>query len=162
GSVLLGNFDGGASPDRSSADGNNAIESVTAASTAVAAETNIALASAGAVASASSTLGTGFEPSSVLDRRRAGATSGPRGGSGATWGGGGGWADGTPGSFPDWIEIDFPTSAAISHVNVFSVQDVYFAPGEPTAAQTFTWYGLRNFEVQYWTGSAWAAVPGTS
>jgi hypothetical protein len=21
-------------------------------------------------------------------------------------------------------------------------------------------YGLRNFEVQYWTGSAWAPVPG--
>jgi hypothetical protein len=25
---------------------------------------------------------------------------------------------------------------------------------------TFSLYGLRNFEVQYWTGSAWAPVPG--
>src|SRR5438477_5837276 len=24
---------------------------------------------------------------------------------------------------------------------------------------TFSLYGLRNFEVQYWTGSAWADVP---
>jgi hypothetical protein len=25
---------------------------------------------------------------------------------------------------------------------------------------TFSLYGLRNFEVQYWTGTAWADVPG--
>ena len=25
---------------------------------------------------------------------------------------------------------------------------------------TFTQYGIRNFEVQYWTGSAWQLVPG--
>ena len=25
---------------------------------------------------------------------------------------------------------------------------------------TFNLYGLRDFEVDYWTGSAWAAIPG--
>jgi hypothetical protein len=25
---------------------------------------------------------------------------------------------------------------------------------------TFTLYGVTNFEVQYWTGSTWADVPG--
>src|SRR5262249_11859040 len=48
----------------------------------------------------------------------------------------------------------------INEVDVFSVQDNYNSPVEPTASQTFSQYGLTNFEVQYWTGSAWAAVPG--
>jgi len=26
---------------------------------------------------------------------------------------------------------------------------------------TFTQYGIRDFEVQYWNGSAWQAIPGT-
>ena len=26
--------------------------------------------------------------------------------------------------------------------------------------QSFTLYGLSAYEVQYWTGSAWATVPG--
>ena len=105
--------------------------------------TNVALASAGAVVTASSTYGSGFLPATVIDGRRAGTA----------WGTNGGWADATPGSFPDWIEVDFPTSYAISQVNVFSVQDNYATPAEPTASQTFTWYGLRDFAVQYWTGS---------
>ena len=25
---------------------------------------------------------------------------------------------------------------------------------------TFTQYGIRDFQVQYWTGSTWQAVPG--
>jgi uncharacterized membrane protein len=27
---------------------------------------------------------------------------------------------------------------------------------------TFTSWGLRTFEVQYWTGTAWASIPGAS
>ena len=27
---------------------------------------------------------------------------------------------------------------------------------------TFSQYGITDFDVQYWTGSAWAAVPGGS
>src|SRR5262249_32707159 len=30
----------------------------------------------------------------------------------------------------------------------------------PTPTTTFTLYGLKNFEVQYWTGTAWASIPG--
>jgi uncharacterized protein (TIGR03790 family) len=159
-SVLLSNFDGTLSTSlRPSPNGgaigdalNKATESITAASTAIASDTNIALASAGAVASASSTYWTGFEPATVIDGKRPGAT----------WGAGGAWADGTPGSFPDWIQVNFPTSNAISQVNVFSVQDNYAAPVEPTATQMFTLFGLRDFQVQYWTGTAWATVPGAT
>ena len=44
------------------------------------------------------------------------------------------------------------------------MQDNYTAPVEPTATMTFGSWGLRNFEVQYWTGTAWeieAPVPTT-
>jgi hypothetical protein len=27
---------------------------------------------------------------------------------------------------------------------------------------TFSLYGIRDFQMQYWTGSAWATVPGGS
>jgi len=42
----------------------------------------------------------------------------------------------------------------VDEVNVFSMQDSYAAPIEPTPTLTFTSYGVRAFEVQYWTGTA--------
>lgn len=50
----------------------------------------------------------------------------------------------------------------MAEINVFSVQDSYSNPTEPTEAMTFTQYGITDFEVQYWNGSAWQAVPGGS
>jgi hypothetical protein len=72
------------------------------------------------------------------------------------------WNDGTQNSFPDWLEVDFNGSKTISEVDVFSVQDNFQSPSNPTPTMTFSLYGLRNFEVQYWTGSAWTDVPGGS
>ena len=112
--------------------------------------TNVALASAGAVASASSTYASGYAASGVINGDRAGVN----------WGNGGGWNDLTWGSFPDWVEVNFAGSYSISQVNVFAVQDTFWAPAEPTSTQTFTAYGVRSFDVQYWTGTAWATVPG--
>jgi hypothetical protein len=43
---------------------------------------------------------------------------------------------------------------------VFGVQDTYWAPSTPTPTMTFTQYGLVAFNVEYWTGSTWATVPG--
>jgi hypothetical protein len=45
-------------------------------------------------------------------------------------------------------------------VGVFSLQDNYSSPVEPTEATAFTKYGVTVFEIQFWNGSAWAAVPG--
>ena len=42
------------------------------------------------------------------------------------------------------------------------MQDNYQTPVEPTPTMTFTLWGLRAFEVQYWTGSSWAAIPGAT
>src|SRR5215472_18456695 len=76
---------------------------------------------------------------------------------------GGGWNDSAPpNTFPDWLEVDFSGSQTIGEVDVFSIQDNYSSPSDPTEAMTFSLYGLTGFEVQYWTGSAWADVPGGS
>ena len=112
--------------------------------------TNVAAQANGAVASSSSVYGAGYAPSSVIngDRR------------GANWGKNGGWIDGTPTSFPDWVQITFAGVRTIGQVDVFTIQDNWQAPAEPTPTMTFTQYGITNFQVQYWTGSAWTDVPG--
>jgi hypothetical protein len=112
--------------------------------------TNVALTTQGATATASSSFGPGYAP--------AGAINGDR--RGAPWGNGGGWNDATAGVFPDWIEVAFSGPKTIDEVAVFSVQDNYSSPVEPTATMTFTQYGLPDFTVQYWNGTAWQAVPG--
>jgi hypothetical protein len=111
---------------------------------------NVALASNGGVATASSTLTANYPASAVIngDRR------------GVGWGAGGGWNDGTSNAVPDWIEVSFAGAKTLDEINVFSMQDVYWAPAEPTPAMTFAYFGLRAFEVQYWDGSDWVAIPG--
>ena len=126
--------------------------SVTITVTALANRFNMALASNGGVASASSILNSNYPPS--------GAINGDR--KGLNWGAGGGWNDGTPNAGPDWIEVDFNGPKTIDEINVFSMQDNYTSPIEPTQTLTFTLWGLRGFDVQYWSGSAWLPVPGAS
>jgi subtilisin family serine protease len=111
---------------------------------------NVAAAANGGVASASSTSGANYEASGVINGDR----------KGLNWGANGGWVDATSGAFPDWVEVDFNGPKTIEEVDVFSVQDNYQSPVDPTAGLHFTRYGLTNFTVQYWNGTQWAAVPG--
>ena len=118
---------------------------------------NVALASGGAAATASSTYSTSYSnyPASAVingDRR------------GAGWGTleGGGWNDVTYNTYPDWVQIDFNGAKTIDEIDVFTLQDDYMNPVEPTEAMTFTAWGITAFDVQYWTGSAWASVPAGS
>ncbi len=113
---------------------------------------NLVLPSSGAVMSASSTHSAGYAP--------VGANNGDR--KGSAWGAGGGWNDATPNAWGDWLQADFGTAKSVAEINVFTVQDNYTNPAEPTEAMTFTQYGITDFEVQYWTGTAWQAVPGGS
>ena len=113
---------------------------------------NVAAAAAGGLASASSTYSAGSAP--------AGANDGDR--RGLNWGSGGGWADGTANVYPDYLQIDFNANRTITEVDVFTVQDSYWAPVEPTLATTFNDFGIRDFEVQYWNGSGWLTIPGTT
>jgi RHS repeat-associated protein len=65
-------------------------------------------------------------------------------------------------SLPQWVEVAFNGSKTINQIDVFSLQDYYENPVEPTEATTFSLYGLTAFEVQYWNGSTWVTVPGGS
>jgi hypothetical protein len=114
--------------------------------------TNFALASNGGIASASSVLSGGYPVAAVNDNAR----------SGANWGSGGGWADATPGSFPDWVQINFNGSKTIDRVVVYTVQDNYTNPVEPTDSLTFTQYGITDFTVQGWNGSSWVTLATVS
>ncbi len=113
--------------------------------------TNVALSGNGAAASASSIFSSGYPASGAVDGDRRGAN----------WGSGGGWNDAAPGNtFPDWLEVDFSGSKTISEIDVFTEQDNYSSPSEPTETMTFSSYGLSGYEVQYWNGSVWADVTG--
>ena len=110
---------------------------------------NVALATNGGTAAASSTYSASYAASS--------ANNGDRKGTG--WGNGGNWNDATGNAWPDWLEVSFNGAQTIEEIDVFTMQDNYQAPSEPTASMTFSQYGIRDFEVQYWTGTAWQAVP---
>jgi YD repeat-containing protein len=112
--------------------------------------TNVALASNGATASASSSYsGTAASGTNNGDRR--GLNYGQNG----TWGG-------ASSGFPQWLQIDFNGSKTIDEIDVFTLQDAYSSPAEPTEAMTFSLWGLTGYEVQYWNGSAWMTVTGGS
>jgi hypothetical protein len=114
--------------------------------------TNVAAASAGAVATASSTYNAGYAPIYVINAERAGTN----------WGNGGGWADATPNAFPDWVQVNFNGQKTLDRVVVYSLQDNYTAPVEPTDTMTFSLYGLTSFSVAIWNGSAWVTVGSVS
>jgi lysophospholipase L1-like esterase len=116
---------------------------------------NVALASFGGLASASSTINNNFNVYAVNNGDR-------RGYDWQVGRNGGGWNDNTANSFPDWVQIQFPAAQAIDEIDVFTVQDAYQTPGEPTSEMIFTQYGITDFEVQYWNGSTWSTVPGGS
>jgi YD repeat-containing protein len=111
---------------------------------------NVALASNGSTVTASSTYSSSFPASSVIDGDR----------KGLNWGGGGGWNDGTNGVWPDWLEIDFPSSQTISEIDVFTLQDNYSSPSDPTLTMQCNSYGIIDFSVQSWDGSNWVSEPG--
>jgi len=72
------------------------------------------------------------------------------------------WNDATTTVTDDWVQIDFAGVKTINRIDVFSVQDAYTTPVEPTTTMTFTKYGLSAYNLQYWDGSAWVAIPGAS
>jgi len=109
------------------------------------ASTNVARASTGAVASASSTYNASYSVAAVNNGDR----------TGAGWGAGGGWRDATAGVFPDYVQIVFNGWKTIDHVIVYTLQDNFASPVEPTDLLTFSNYGVTAFTVQGWNGSNW-------
>src|SRR4029077_3517002 len=60
---------------------------------------------------------------------------------------------------PDWLQINFSGTKAVDEIDVVTLQDDYNNPVEPIEAQTFSQYGITDFNVQYWDGSSWLDVP---
>src|SRR6202008_3541878 len=118
---------------------------------------NVALAANGGTASASSS----YTSSPSEDDSPGTAINGDRTGKiGSVLSG---WNDAPPvNTFPDWLQVDFNGSKTIGEIDVFTVQDNYSSPSEPSEALTFSNYGLTGYDVQYWDGSAWATVTGGS
>ena len=94
----------------------------------------------------------GFPVSAIINNERAGVN----------WGNGGGWNDNTANAYPDWVQINFNGSKTIDHVVVYTVQDNYANPVEPTDTMTFSLYGITAFTVQGWNGSAWVTLGSVS
>ena len=112
---------------------------------------NVALAANGATATASSILGSLYTASNAIDGEH----------KGLNYFNGGVWHSSAQ-TFPQWIQVDFNGNKTIDEIDVYSVQDNYQNPTEPTDTMTFSLYGLTSFDVQYWNGSAWMNVPGGS
>ena len=113
---------------------------------------NFALAANGGAVTASSTYNNAFPPTAANDGNRRGSN----------WGAGGGWNDASASAWPDWLQVDFGSVRSVAEFDVFTLQDAYANPQEPTATLTFSNYGITDFEVQYWTGLVWETVPGGS
>jgi hypothetical protein len=112
--------------------------------------TNVALASNGSIATASSQFSSSYLPDLAINGVR-------------NWaGGGGGWKDATADSYPDWLQVDFNGSKTIDEISVFVVPDDFGNSVDPTENTTFSLYGLKSFDVQYWDGSSWVTVPNGS
>ncbi|MEH2331568.1 discoidin domain-containing protein [Nostoc sp.] len=106
---------------------------------------NRCLFSNGATAIASSSFD-GYPVSSIINGNRKGI-----------WGNGDGW-NSSGGGFPQWVVINFDASYSISKINIFTLQDAYNSPSEPTPDMTFSNYGVTAFDVQYWNGTTWATI----
>jgi F5/8 type C domain len=113
---------------------------------------NYASAAKEATATASSIYDTRFPPAGVINGDR----------KGLKWAAGGGWGDATPNAFPDWVQVDFKGERMIDEINVFTLQDNYGIPVDPTETMTFSKYGITDFEVQYFKDGSWVTIPGGS
>ena len=110
---------------------------------------NVALASSGAVAAASSLHNANFPASAINDNERAGSNLNL-------------WSDGTQNAYPDWVQINFSGAKRIDRVVVYTLQDNYTNPVEPTDTMTFSLYGVTDFVVQGWDGANWVTLATVS
>jgi hypothetical protein len=109
---------------------------------------NVALAANGGTASASSVFSGAYPIAAINNGDR----------TGAAWGSGGGWNDATVDTFPDWAQIDFARVYQINRIDVITLRDVFSGGGEPTLSETFSLYGIVDFDVEYWDGDSWELV----
>jgi hypothetical protein len=117
---------------------------------------NVALAANGATAAATSEAGAGYAAAKAINGDRIGADY-DSGGANSAWA-----ASGTVPATQQSITVDFGQMRSVTEIDVFSAQDAHSAPSPPTLTMTGGLYVLQNFSLDYWTGSAWAAIPGAA
>ena len=121
------------------------------AALAAAPPVNVALASLGALATASTTyINGGYPASTAIDGER----------KGLNWGNGGGWNDGTRDLWPDSLDVTLNGNQTINEIRVYTVQNDFRNPVEPTPSTPADFYGIKDFEVQTCVGLICTTVPG--
>jgi hypothetical protein len=115
---------------------------------------NYALALNGSTASASSSYSVAYPAANLINGERAGANS-------TTGGVFNGWVSSTA-TMPQWVEVNFGQARSIREIDVFTIQDNYQNPVNPTLQMTFSSFGLVGFDVQYWNGTSWVTISGGS
>jgi len=123
----------------------------TVAAAAAAQPINVALQTNGGVATASSVYSPNHPAAAVND----GVLNGKNLGLGGVW------TDANF-DFPDWVQVAFNGTKTINRIDVITLPDDIAAGTDPTPDKTFSLYGITSYDVQYWTGSGWATVPGGS
>lgn len=114
---------------------------------------NVAASNSGSTAAGSTTYSNGFPASSAIDGDR----------KGTNWGGGsGGWNDATRDVYPDSLEVNFNNTRTINQIRVYTVQNDYYNPVEPTPLTPADVNGILDFDVQYFNGTNWITIPGGS
>ena len=113
--------------------------------------TNVALAANGGKATASSIFASGYEPIAAINGDRKGIHVGSGSDTGSVWA--------SAKSFPQWLEVDFNGRKSIGEIDLFTSQDLFSSPSDPTETMLFSKFGLTSFQVLYWTSSGWAVVP---
>jgi hypothetical protein len=113
--------------------------------------TNVALASFGATATASSTYNANFPAAAVINGEH----------NGAGWGAGsGGWNDATRATYPDSITVNLNVVQTLNEIDVYTLQDQFTSPAPVGDFTTFSLYGIRDFQVQFFNGSSFVDAPG--
>lgn len=112
---------------------------------------NVALASKGATVTASSTMSSAYPAASVINGDRLGLN----------WGNGGGWSSAGRWSGFDWLQVNFAGQKTIAEIDIFTIQDGYWAPNALTPTSTFYQYGITAFYLQTWNGSQWVTIPSS-
>jgi hypothetical protein len=70
------------------------------------------------------------------------------------------WVGQQPFVFPGWLRVDFPSSQTIDEIDLYFHQDYSHGPFTDPGATLTSIYALSDFDLQYWTGTAWVTLPG--
>ena len=124
--------------------------------------TNVALSTNGATATAQNYTQDGvfagyhFYPSYAIDGQRYGHLIAGGGDINGFWR--------NEHGLPSWLQVDFNGSKTIEEIDIYTTPEcpTCLTQADPSPTQTFSQYGVTSFQVQYWTGSSWATVPGGS